>query len=61
MALLAAIAPLVAGGGNELFPPEQLVAYPITSRTEHLASLALAPLNLAWTAQLVAWSVSPRT
>ena len=47
------IAPLVAGGGNELFPPDQLAAYPITARTQYLASLALTPLNLAWTMQLV--------
>jgi hypothetical protein len=53
VALLAVLAPLVAGGGNELFPPEQLSAYPITARTHFLASLALTPLNLAWTTQLV--------
>ena len=54
MALLAVLAPLVAGGGNELFPTEQLAAYPITARTQYLASLVLTPLNLAWTTQLVA-------
>ena len=48
------LAPLVAGGGNELFPAEQLDAYPVTSRTVYRASLALTPLNLAWTTQLVA-------
>jgi hypothetical protein len=54
VAVLALLAPLVAGGGNELFPSEQLVAYPVTARTQYLASLALTPLNLAWTTQLVA-------
>ncbi len=54
VALLAIIAPLVAGGGNDLFPPDQLVAYPVTGRTQYLVSLALTPLNLAWTTQLVA-------
>jgi hypothetical protein len=53
VALLAVVSPLVAGGGNELFPDDQLVAYPITARTQYVTSLALAPLNLAWTAQLV--------
>lgn len=53
VAVVAVLAPLVAGGGNELFPPEQLVAFPITSHTTHAGSLALSPLNLAWTTQLV--------
>ncbi len=51
--LLAILAPLVAGGGNELFPDDQLTALPITSRTRYVASLALTPLNLAWTTQLI--------
>ncbi len=54
VAVLAALAPLVAGGGNELFPSEQLAAYPVTARTQYLASLALTPLNLAWTTQVAA-------
>jgi hypothetical protein len=54
VAVLALLAPLVAGGGNELFPAEQLVAFPVTARTHYVASLALTPLNLAWTTQLVA-------
>lgn len=53
VALLALLAPLVAGGGNELFPDDQLVAYPVTARTHYLTSMALTPLNLAWTTQLV--------
>jgi hypothetical protein len=53
VAVLAVLAPLVAGGGNELFPPEQLSAYPVTSRTYYSAALALTPLNLAWVSQLV--------
>jgi hypothetical protein len=54
VALLALLAPLASGGGNDLFPAEQLTAYPITSRTVYRASLALTPLNLAWTVQLIA-------
>jgi hypothetical protein len=53
VAVVALLAPLVAGGGNELFPDEQLVAFPITPRTSYAGSLALSPLNLAWTTQLV--------
>lgn len=53
VALLALIAPLFAGGGNELFPAEQLTAFPVRARTYWAASLVLAPLNLAWSVQLV--------
>lgn len=53
VALVAVLAPLVAGGGNELFPPDQLTALPVTARTEYLGSLVLTPLNLAWTTQVV--------
>ena len=48
------LAPLIAGGGQELFPSEQLDAYPVTARTQFLASLVLTPLNIAWAAQLIA-------
>lgn len=51
---LAVLAPLAAGGGTELYPSEQLVAYPIRSRTVFRAALLLAPLNLAWLLQVVA-------
>jgi hypothetical protein len=54
VAVLAVVAPLVAGGGNELYPEGQLVAYPIRPRTVFTASLLMAPLNLAWLTQLVA-------
>jgi hypothetical protein len=53
VAVVALIAPLVAGGGNELFPEEQLVAFPVTPRTSYAVSLALSPLNVAWTTQLI--------
>lgn len=52
-AALALAAPLVAGGGNELFPEDQLVAYPIRPRTVFESGLLVAPLNLAWAAQVV--------
>ncbi len=53
-AALAVLAPLSAGGGNELYPAEQLAAYPVRPRTWFGASLLLAPLNLAWATQVVA-------
>ncbi|MEP6695269.1 MAG: hypothetical protein ABJA34_00155 [Pseudonocardiales bacterium] len=52
-AVLALVAPLAAGGGNELFPADQLVGYPIRPATTFLASVAVAPLNLAWLSQLL--------
>ena len=53
MAVLAVLAPLVAGGGNELFPDDHLAAYPVSSRTLYAASLVLTPLNLAWVTQVI--------
>jgi hypothetical protein len=52
-AALTVVAPLVAGGGNELFPDGQLVAYPIEPRTVFAGSVVMAPLNLAWLLQVV--------
>lgn len=52
-ALVAVVAPLAAGGGNELFPAEQLVAFPVRAWTTFVASLAVAPINLVWATQVV--------
>jgi len=52
--VLALIAPLTAGGGNEIVPPDQLVAYPIRPRTQFLGGLVLAPVNLVWVLQILA-------
>ncbi|MDP9240566.1 MAG: hypothetical protein M3O55_08010 [Actinomycetota bacterium] len=52
-ALLALLAPLAAGGGNELFPADQLVGYPIRPGAIFLASVGVTPLNLAWLSQLL--------
>jgi hypothetical protein len=51
--VLTVVAPLVAGGGNELYPEGQLVAYPIEPRTVFAGSVLIAPLNLAWITQLL--------
>lgn len=53
VAVIAVLAPLVTGGGNELFPDSQLLPLPIRHRTHHAVSLALTPLNIAWTVQLI--------
>ncbi|MCU1671974.1 MAG: hypothetical protein JWN77_87, partial [Frankiales bacterium] len=50
---LAIVAPLTAGGGNELVPSAQLVAYPVRPRTQFLGGLLLAPINLVWVVQLL--------
>jgi hypothetical protein len=52
--VLAVIAPLTAGGGNEIIPPDQVVAYPIRPRTQFLGGLVLAPVNLVWLLQILA-------
>lgn len=51
--VLALIAPLTAGGGNEIIPPDQLVAYPVRPRTQFVGGLVLAPLNLVWVVQIL--------
>ena len=52
--LLAVVAPLTAGGGAELVPPEQLVAHPVRPSTLFYGGLLLAPANLVWVVQLIA-------
>ena len=44
---------IAAGGGREVVPREQGVAFPVSSTTDHLGALLLAPLNLAWFVQAV--------
>lgn len=53
-AILTMLAPLVSGGGYELFPSEQLVAYPIRPATVFRSTLLLAPINLAWVINVIA-------
>jgi hypothetical protein len=52
-AFLAIVAPLTAGGGNELVPSSQLVAYPVRPQTQFLGALLLAPVNLVWVVQIL--------
>jgi hypothetical protein len=51
--VLAVIAPLTAGGGNEIVPSSQLVVFPVRPRTQFLGGLLLAPVNLVWVVQLL--------
>src|SRR4051794_28093317 len=53
-AALAIVGPLTAGGGNELFPADQLVPHPVRPATVFVSSLLLAPLNIAWVGQTAA-------
>src|SRR3954470_3670802 len=46
--ILAVLAPLVSGGGYELYPGEQLVSFPVRAATVFRGTLVLAPVNLAW-------------
>jgi hypothetical protein len=52
--LLAVIAPLVSGGGYELYPTGQLVSYPVRPSTVFRGTLLLAPANLAWLLNVIA-------
>ena len=52
--LLALVAPLTAGGGAEVVPSDQLVAYPVRPSTAFFGGLLLAPVNLVWVVQLLA-------
>jgi hypothetical protein len=53
--LIAVVSASATGGGRELLPREQAVAFPISVTTDHLGALMMAPLNIAWLLQ--AWLV----
>ncbi|RNM12482.1 hypothetical protein [Nocardioides pocheonensis] len=53
--VLAVLAAIASGGGREVVPREQAVAFPVSSVTEHFGALLLAPLNIAWLLQ--AWTI----
>ena len=44
---------IAAGGGRELLPRDEGVAFPVGATADHLGALLLAPLNIAWLLQ--AW------
>jgi hypothetical protein len=45
---LTAVFATAAGGSRTLLPRDQTVAFPLTPAAEHLGTLLLAPLNVAW-------------
>jgi hypothetical protein len=49
--LLAAFTAVASAGGREVVPREQAVAFPVSTTTDHLGALLLAPLNIAWILQ----------
>lgn len=53
--VLAVLSAIASGGGREVVPREQAVAFPVSSVTEHFGALLLAPLNIAWLIQ--AWTL----
>jgi hypothetical protein len=53
-AILTLLAPLFSGGGYELFPSGQLVAYPMRPAAIFRGTLILAPINLAWIINVIA-------
>lgn len=52
--VLAVISPASSAGGTELFPSDQLVAFPVRDRTIFASTVLLAPANLAWIAHFLA-------
>jgi hypothetical protein len=53
--VIAIVSATASGGGRELIPRDQAVAYPISPTTDHLGALLMAPLNIAWLLQ--AWAL----
>ena len=53
--VLAVIAAVASAGGREILPREEAVAFPVSTTTDHLGALLLAPLNVAWLLQ--AWGL----
>ena len=49
--VVAAISAAASGGGRELLPREEAVAFPLSAVTDHLGALVMAPLNIAWLLQ----------
>ena len=64
--VVSLVSAAASGGGRELLPREQAVAFPVSPTTDHLGALLMAPLNIAWLLQgwtvlgLTAYGVGPR-
>lgn len=57
--VISIISAAASGGGRELLPRDQGVAYPVSPATDHLGALMMAPLNIAWLMQ--SWVVLAAT
>jgi hypothetical protein len=57
--VISVISAASSGGGRELLPREQGVAFPVSPTTDHLGALLMAPLNIAWLMQ--GWTVLAAT
>jgi hypothetical protein len=53
--VLAIFSAVASGGGREVVPRDQAVAFPVSTTTDHLGALLMAPLNIAWILQ--AWAL----
>jgi hypothetical protein len=53
--VLAIFTAVASAGGREVVPRDQAVAFPVSTTTDHLGALLLAPLNIAWVLQ--AWTL----
>jgi hypothetical protein len=49
--VISIVSAATSGGGRELLPREQAVAFPVSPTTDHLGALLMAPLNIAWLLQ----------
>ncbi|HEX6247756.1 MAG TPA: hypothetical protein VFZ64_07800 [Nocardioidaceae bacterium] len=57
--VVSLVSAAVSGGGRELLARDLAVAFPISPTTDHLGSLMMAPLNIAWLLQ--GWTVLAAT
>jgi hypothetical protein len=54
------------GGGRVLLPPDQRAPFPVSPAADHLGTVLLAPLNVAWLVQALglvlaaSWATGPR-
>jgi len=63
--VISLLSSATSGGGRELLPRDQAVAFPVSPVTDHFGALLMAPLNIAWLLQswavlgLTAYAVGP--
>ena len=64
--LISVVSAAASGGGRELLPRDQAVAFPVSPTTDHLGAFVMVPLNIAWLLQCsallagTAYAVGPR-